>query len=93
MNQEKIGHNRARGQITDPVFVPEVKKRSDQCQEMKRPNPGNPVPDEVPIDALVQSPALVAIAIGQDKTAENEKEIDPKVASPAEAITENVIIE
>jgi hypothetical protein len=93
MDKKQIRDDGAGRYIRDSVFVPKVERCPHQSDEMDRPDPREPVPDEISVPSQVQSTTDVAISIGQNESAQDEKEIDSKVTLIAEAEAEHVIVE
>jgi hypothetical protein len=73
--------------------VTKVEHGAHHRDKLKRPDPGKPVPDEIRVHSQIQPMTDIAIPVSQNESAQDEKEIDPKVTFITEAEAEHVIVE
>src|SRR5437764_1753731 len=92
VDKEQVGDDRVAPEITRPVLAPEIDNRDQHRDHVERPNAGDSLPDEVSVAAQVQLVAGVAIAVGQNKTAENKEEINPEVTAVPKTELEDIQI-
>jgi hypothetical protein len=63
------------------LLAPEIDNRNQYRDDVERPNASDSLPDEVSVAAQIQFTAGVAIAVGQNKAAEDKEEINPGVTA------------
>ena len=93
VNKKQIGNDGARQYIGDSIFVTKVEHGTHHRDEMKRPDPGESVPDKIRVHSQIQPMTNIAIPVSQNESAEDEKEIDPKVTFITKAEAEYIVVE
>src|SRR5437016_1748964 len=92
VDKEQVGDDCVSPEITRPILAPEIDNRNQHRDDVERPNAGNSLPDEVSVATQVQLAAGVAIAVGQNKAAEDKEKIDPEVTAVPKTELEDIQI-
>lgn len=92
VDQEKVGDDRVSPEITRPVLAPEIDNRDQHCDHVEGPNASDSLPDEMSVAAQIQPTAGVAIAVSQNKAAEDKEEINPEVTAVPKTKLEDIQI-
>src|SRR5437667_12419126 len=92
VNKEQVSDDCVSPEITRPVLAPEIDNRDQHRDHVERPNTGDSLPDEMSVTAQIQLTAGVAIAVSQNKAAEDKEEINPEVTAVPKTKLEDIQI-